>query len=205
MLKLDRRPMQLGPSINTRTQKHGEENVTALDIPFSGLALSKDELCAVMLDPRAYKLLYKKRKNRLDQPMWGSLIKALVFRQKIAGCTIVLYVGRKQVLLSDATLSKVHLERNEGGVTHLSATIQCVPDLDENRPMMESLLARLNDKLDIQIVCEHYGAQPDLPLEEDDDSDDGDDDEEDDANAKERGRGFAESVRQRNDLASDQD
>ena len=35
MLSLNKRPARIGPSINTPTEKHGEEDVPACDIPIS--------------------------------------------------------------------------------------------------------------------------------------------------------------------------
>jgi hypothetical protein len=41
IMNLTKRPAQIGPSINTRTEKHGEENVPGVDIQVSGLMLDK--------------------------------------------------------------------------------------------------------------------------------------------------------------------
>lgn len=178
MLKLDRREAKIGSSINTRTQIHGEENVTALDIPIKGVALSPEELGFVMLNPRAHKLLYTKKKGRPDQPIWGKLFGALPFRNKVKGATVTLYIGRKPLKLIDVNLTKGRLETLEGGTTHWHFTVQCTPDLDES---IEALLGRLNTKVDIAIDCQGYGEQDELPLEEDEKPDDeGDDDGEED-------------------------
>ena len=36
-LSLTKRPAKIGPSINTRTQRHGDDDVPATDIPLSGI------------------------------------------------------------------------------------------------------------------------------------------------------------------------
>ena len=43
-MKLKKRVAKIGPSINTRTEKHGEENVPAIDIPLSSIMLTGKEL-----------------------------------------------------------------------------------------------------------------------------------------------------------------
>lgn len=177
MLKLDRRKAKIGSSINTRTQIHGEDNVTALDIPLKGVALSPEELGFVMLNPRAHKLLYTKKKGRPDQPIWGGILGALPFANKVKGVTVTLYIGRKPLKLIDVSLTKLRLEPQEGGTTHWSFTVQCTPDLDES---IEALLGRLNTDVDLMLECQGYGEQEELPLEEEDpDADEGDDGEDD--------------------------
>lgn len=194
MLKLDRRSVLMGPSINTRTQKHGEDNITALDIPLSCICLSSEELAIVMLNKAAYRFLYGRKKGRPDEPIFGSLVSCLKFKKKVEAVSAVLYLGRKQLRILDATLSKVTIEPQVGGVTWLSFTLQCTPDLDDEHPIMEALFSRLNEKIDLQIECEHYGAQPELPLEEEeeidpeDEEDEDNEDDEDDTPAKGKGR-----------------
>ena len=199
-LKLSKREIDLGDSINTRTQKHGSEKVTAFDVPLKNMALSKEELCEVCLNPRAYRLLYSRRKGRPDQPIWGKLVDSFHLRGKITGVSAVLYLGRRQLRIADATLKTVFFETPEGGTALLSGTLQFIPDLDENHPIIDSLFSRLGQKIDVQLECESYGAQPELPLEEDEEEDPDEEEEDEDGDNPERGSGFAENARQRRAL-----
>lgn len=177
-LKLERRTAQIGSSINTRTQMHGDEHVTALDIPIVKVCLSDEELGQVLLNSRAYKLLYSKTKNRPDEPTFGKVLGAMPFRGKIKAVSVDIFLGRRVLRIPDGTLTKVKIEPTSGGTTWLQFTVQCVPDLDDNHPIIEALLSKLSEPIDIAIECEGYGAQPELPLEEPEDPEAGEEGEE---------------------------
>jgi len=183
-LKLTRRTISLGGSINPRTQKHGNENVTALDVPLLKIALSPEELGEVMLNPKAHKLLFSKKKGRPDEPSFGKVASIIPFNHKVIGVSCRLYLGRRVLAVTDATLNRCRIEL-QPGVIWWHVQLQCVPDLDENHPLMEALMSRLGEQIDAEIECEHYGAQPELPLEEDEDEEEGEqtdiEDEEEDA------------------------
>jgi hypothetical protein len=179
MLKLERRTAKLGPAINTRTQKHGAADVTALDIPLGRIALTKEELCEVMLDDQAYKHLYISKKKNPDEPRWGQTIGDIVFKGKVTGVVATLFLGRRQLRVIDAKLSKVRVQRNSGGLSWWDVQLQCVPDLDESHPVMENLFARLNQEIEVELEIEHYGAQPQLPLEDEEEDDSERDDDKD--------------------------
>ena len=161
MLKIDRRRCSIGSSINTRTEKHGEDDVTALDIPLVKIGLTAAELPEVMLEKHAYELLYNTRKGRPDEPIW-SRFHPLTFAQKIEGVNVWSYLGRKTLKRKGVTLAKVRIEPQIGGVTFLSVQVQCTPTLDDT---IEALLGALNREVEVMIDAPHWGAQPDLPLE----------------------------------------
>lgn len=165
-LKLDKRSCLIGHGINTRTQKHGSENVTALDIPIQRLALSKEELGEVLLYPDAYKALHSKSRGRPDEPLFGKVLGNLPFAHKVPQVTITLYLGRRQLKLPITTLKSARIVRPGGGLVWWEFLIQCVPDLDENHPIMESLFSKLGEEIDLALECEGYGAQQDLPLDD---------------------------------------
>jgi hypothetical protein len=165
-LKLERRSAVIGSSINTRTEKHGEEDVAALDIPLLRIGLDKDELCEVLLEKHAYKLLYNTRRGRPDEPLFGKILRPFRLVDKITGANVNIFLGRRTLKLVDVNLPNVQLDRQPGGTTWLSCQVQCTPTLDES---IETLLSKLNATVDVSIECESYGAQPDLPLEPDPD------------------------------------
>jgi hypothetical protein len=170
-LVLARREIQIGNQIRVNTLKHGKENVSGLFIPMAGLALTAEELAEVMLEPKAYNYLYRKLRGRPDQPIWSKLSPTIHLDGKVGNVNATLYLGRRQLKVIDGTMAKRALTCNEGGTSHLGFELQCVPELDEAHPIMEALFSRASAKIDIEIECETYGAQPDLPLEQPEDTD----------------------------------
>lgn len=187
-LSLTRRAAQFGNSISVNTQHHGDKDVSALYLNFSSFPITKEELPEVCLEKDAYRLLYRKWKGRPDEPIWGKLSPEMKFKDKVKGVSAVLYLGRKQLKVNDATLSGIRLEPQTGGISQLSFQLQCVPDMDENHPMMEALLSRVNQKLDLELLCESYGAQPELPLEEEEPDEADETDEDEDEKPAKRGK-----------------
>jgi hypothetical protein len=168
MLKLEKRTILLGGSINPRTQKHGTENVTALDIPLQQIPLSEEELGVVLLNDKAPKALFIRKKGRPPEPIFGKVATIIPFDHKVKGVNAKLFLGRKALTVADATLSRCRLEIRQG-VIWWHVQLQCVPDLDDNHPIMEALMSRMGEPIDFELDCQGYGAQPELPLEEDED------------------------------------
>jgi hypothetical protein len=54
MTTLTSRPAQLGPTINDRTEMHGNEGKPALDLTITGIVLSAEEYNAIAQHPGAY-------------------------------------------------------------------------------------------------------------------------------------------------------
>ena len=74
MLTLPTRPAKIGGSINTRTEKHGDDDVAALDIPLEFL-LEPDELCAILKTEDAAARLFTGAFNHeltITSETWGS-------------------------------------------------------------------------------------------------------------------------------------
>lgn len=169
-LSITRRTATMGSGINTRTEKHGDEDILAFDIPIKGVPLTQEDLEEVTLNKSAYKLLYRKVRNRPDEPVWGQLFQPLAMNAKVKGANVTLYVGRKALKLIDVNLAKVRIEIVSGGISLLHFQIQCKPALDDT---LEALFEKVNKPIDLAIECDGYGEQPELPLEEGDEGEDG--------------------------------
>lgn len=171
MLKLDRRTAATLVSVNPRPQKHGNENVTAMDIQLQGIPLSEEELGIVMQNDQAAKRLLIRKKGRPAEPIFGKVASIIPFMNKVEGVSAKLFLGRRLFAVSDAKLNRIRVELRQGIIAwHIQ--IQCVPDLDEDHPTIEALLSKLGEPIDFELECQSYGAQPDLPLEEDEDDED---------------------------------
>lgn len=172
MLKLDRRTAAALVSVNPRTQKHGNENVTALDIQLQGIPLSEDELGIVMQNDQAAKRLLIRKKGRPAEPIFGKVACMIPFMNKVDGVTAKIFLGRRLLSVTDAKLNRIRVELRQG-IMIWHVQIQCVPELDEDHPTIEALLGKLGEPIDVEIECQSYGAQPELPLEEDEDEEPG--------------------------------
>lgn len=168
MLKLDRRTAATLVSVNPRAQKHGNENVTALDIQLKGIPLSEEELGVVIQNDQAAKRLLVRKKGRPAEPVFGKVACIIPFMSKVDGVSAKLFLGRRLLAVTDAKLNAVKVELRQG-IIAWHVQIQCVPELDEDHPTIEALLSKLGEPIDVELECQSYCAQPDLPLEEDED------------------------------------
>lgn len=121
-------PALIGGSINTRTEKHGDENVTAMDIPLSGIMIGEAELCALLGDQGALAALFGDN----DAPRFPT-VKSLVIEGKFENATVAIEVGlmREVIELDQVRLAKIRLAPKQGLLTELSLTVQCTPDLEK--------------------------------------------------------------------------
>lgn len=131
ILKLNKRPCRLGGSINTRTEKHGDEDAPACDIPVEGLMLDRDELEA-LLGKGSYVALFINRRNSgmsVAEPTdLAKRVKTLQMTDKFIDSRAKLLLGIDgfEVLLEDElTVSKIKLEPQVGGLTACALTLQC--------------------------------------------------------------------------------
>ena len=88
MLNITMRPCQLGSSINTRVERHGDEDVPACDIPLDGIMLTEAELNLLLDDPHASRCLFTAVAG-VHQPALP-MIAALSLRSKLEGATVTL-------------------------------------------------------------------------------------------------------------------
>lgn len=167
MLNITSRACQLGASINTRAEKHGDEDVPACDIPLAGIMLDETELNALLNDPYAYRALFTDRGGHQEPSL--PQFEAHALREKLEGATVTLTVGTraKEIVLGDAKLKGLTLEPLSGGATSLSLKIQisgdAVPDV------VGVLLNHLNGHLTVEIadavaVEKKADKQMDLPV-----------------------------------------
>lgn len=163
MLNLDKRAAQIGNAIPCRSEMHGEDSVTALDIPLSGVMIGEHELNALMQDPYAYAVLFNARNgDKLPEPSLKN-IKPLSLTEKVEGAnvTIIHGVTSETIKLTNVKIAKIKLEPKVGGLTELCFSVQCTPDLNDQ---VAKLLGRLNSTVEISIDGGQFGAQQELPL-----------------------------------------
>jgi hypothetical protein len=164
-LTIDMRPAKLGKSINTRTEMHGEETVTALDIPLAGILLDAEELNALLGDPKAHACFFSLIVGDQTRPRFPSL-SGLQLDGKFAECYVELALGiGDPMLLENVKVASVVLTPLPGGLTELRCKVQCTPDL----ALAPRLLKYIGQSIDASIVLgeamrKGEDAQPELPL-----------------------------------------
>lgn len=159
---ISKRDAHIGTNIPFRTQFHGDDPVTAGDVPVSGIMLGAEELNALLQEPHAHRALFAKRSgSTLDDPLFKGLA-PFKLKDKIEAADVVLFVGaNSEVKLGLCKLKNVTLEPKTGGLTELSCTIQSTPTLDKR---IAVLLDHMDAGVQIEIGYEHNAHQPELPM-----------------------------------------
>jgi hypothetical protein len=146
---ISKRPCKIGTSINTRTEKHGDEDVPACDIPLVGIMLQAEELNALLGDQNAHKSLFAKAKGGAPQEPLFRQLKPFVLRDRFEDGAVTLTLGLNgdEIEFDDVTLARVTLEPRTGGLTELSVQVQCSPPVED----MARAIAFLNCDADAEI------------------------------------------------------
>jgi hypothetical protein len=145
-LAITKRPAQLGQSINTRTEKHGDDHVPACDIPLLGVMLTAEEVDKLV--PFFTAAHFDEGKG-MKVPTFPQLEPArLVYKFEAAKVRIVLGVNGNgtAIELEDCKLSKLRLHPMAGGLTELRLTVQTVMPKH-----IERLLDRLSGEVSVEI------------------------------------------------------
>lgn len=171
-LNVSKRPGHLGELLNIRPKMIREDRFARFGIPVVGVELNREEYGSqLLLNPNAVKHFWKKFKGRdpeLAYPMLGTQTLSRVIRD----CTVNLWLQDRIMTLTSVTLAKSRVSLLSNSVVW-GFTMQAMPQLND---LVESLLATLGQPVLIEIACPTWGAQPDLPLEEDDDDGEGEGD-----------------------------
>lgn len=164
MLTISSRPCQLGTSINTRTEMHGDESVPACDIPLVGITLDAEELGTLLGEPRAHKALFKPERGH-DEPLFPQ-IEPIALSDKIEDASVIIGLNSGEVHLEGVKLKGLTLKPMNGGLTLLSLKVQASgEDIAEK-------VGELVNCLDHTVTIEIHGGervtkdskQQDLPI-----------------------------------------
>ena len=173
-MKLKKRVAKIGPSINTRTEKHGEENVPAIDIPLSSIMLSGKELGRLLRQETAAEDWFEKNSDGLKEPKYKN-VKMLSLDGKFEESALTLFVGlnETEITFTGIKYTKLKLLPQTGGLTELRLTAQCTPELDKS---ITTLLGFLNHDCSAELNLGKLeignDRQKDLALNDDDEDED---------------------------------
>jgi hypothetical protein len=165
-MMLNRRPMKIGGSINSRTEKHGDKDVPAFDIPISFM-LERHELNEFMGDKVTFASWFNERPDGLPEPLHPQ-VKFYAVNWEFEDSTVSLYLGLKErfFYLEECTLTKFKLAPQVGGLTEMKVTVQVAVD-EVNSALVEWLNKDGHCEVDIGKLSEKEKAkkrQPELPL-----------------------------------------
>lgn len=134
-ISLDKRPCHLGPSINNRREKHGTENVPALDLGIEGYLLSKQELDK-LVGQGFWNSRYETRSaGQPAAPAWKK-IKSEKFSEKLEADLVISFLSEsvKPIEITEAKISKLEFEYQIGGLTACNFTVSTSQDdVDVNK------------------------------------------------------------------------
>jgi len=158
MLNLNRRAAHIGVSFNGRREKHGDEDVPALDIKLEGITLGEKEFNALLGDPHAEEAFFDPpgKTSTLVVPRFPKL-DSLKLKDKIKGVKVSIWLDGKDtpILLDGCDLAKITLDPQDGGTVALSCQVQCSEPGDK-------AVSKLFDHLGATVSVEIVELQTDL-------------------------------------------
>lgn len=130
MFKLRSKPCHIGSSINTRTQRRGEEREPYLDIPIV-INLTAKEICAITGEPHTADAWFETKDGKPDEPLFKNLA-PYRFQGKFENslATITVGVNAEKIDCGNCTLNKLVFEPQSDGRTALALKIQTNATID---------------------------------------------------------------------------
>jgi len=137
--------------LNTRSEQHGDDLVTAIDLKFS---MDCGNAVLDLFHPQLRRMLFCKLENQpakdqgelaLGEPpdlpnlRWPQL-DALRWMEELTGRTLTLSYGiggESDIVLRDCRINNLKIEPLEGGTVHLVFRVQCVPP--QHVPVIDQL------------------------------------------------------------------
>lgn len=163
MFKLRSKPCHIASSINTRTQRKGEEREPYMDIAIT-ISVTTKEACAITGEPHTADAWFETKDGKFDKPLFKNLA-PYRFTSKFENSLAVITVGvnEQKIDCGNCTLNKLIFEPQSDGRTALKLKIQTAIT-SERTP----LFLWLDHDADVQLQFgEMVGdeAQEELPLE----------------------------------------
>lgn len=159
--------IQIGGSINVRTEKHGDENVSAMDIPCAML-IKRKELNQLMREETTDALLFKSQNEGHYEPVFGGKIGPIPVLGKFKKSKVALKCGvnEQEITFEDCVLSKLKIDPQIGGMTLLKFTVQAKLT-DDTNPIFHFANSSQPGQVNTgKFQEEKADDQPELPLGE---------------------------------------
>lgn len=169
MLEISKIHAQLGKIANN-LEKHGDDDVSAFDVPVTGILLDKKSLNRFLDDSQASAALFNTTRTNDTEPVF-KIFKPLVLKDTFEGIRVDFNLGGKEFTLTDCKASKVSVELRNGGTAEISLQLRVRP---ENDKQILLFLGYQNREIDIaladaKVALKGGQKQGELALEGDDD------------------------------------
>lgn len=154
---------QMGKLANN-LEKHGEEEVTAFDIPVEGITLRPEAVNQLLEDPYADRWLFND-KGGTREPSTRKF-EPFRLRDTYEGATVSMKFGDDTFTFTECRIKDVELEPRTGGDTLLGFSVRVRP---ENDKQILQLLGHQNREVNIDITDARIAVkggrkQQELPL-----------------------------------------
>lgn len=145
-LEISNRPCHISNAMATNTERHGEEDVGAIDLPIDGIMLNRADLDALLGDGAHAALYvtppYAVGEEPAPQPRFPCF-KPVRLDESFENASVLLTLGWGQtdeaIELSGAKVRSIELDLQSGGLTMLSCKIRGKPDAGEVAMLFEYL------------------------------------------------------------------
>jgi hypothetical protein len=123
--ELTARPCKID-NINPRVERHGDEEVPAVDIRLTGITLSKAELIRLTGDAQAWNLMFEEGKGGVIEPTLQCFDSTRYLEAKFEECHSTLRFGMQKTEheLDEHKIKSCAFKPLVGGMTELTLTIQ---------------------------------------------------------------------------------
>lgn len=134
-LTLDKRPCHISNAMSTNTEKHGDEDVGAIDLPVDGIVLKKADLEA-LLGAGAFEALYLTDTD-LPEVRFTALNYPLSLKAEFTDARVELWLGihgdkpdDPGLVLGECKVRALKVTPTAGGMTLCKLSVRATPDAD---------------------------------------------------------------------------
>jgi hypothetical protein len=164
MNTITKRAAVIGRSIPFRTEDHGDDEVSATDIPLKGIMLAGREIDEILDCSGAYAALFKIPDEGTPEPLIARLA-PIKLADKIEEAHVVLTLDKERLYsLKPVRLKDVTLELIRGGA-QMSCKVQATPALDaKGSADLGRLVAQMGMGVHVTISYAHNAAQAEMDV-----------------------------------------
>lgn len=173
MYKLRSKACHISSSINTRTQRKGEEREPYMDIAIT-FSVTTKEACAITGEPHTADAWFETKDGKFDKPLFKNFA-PYRFTSKFENSLAVITVGVNELKIDcgNCTLNKLVFEPLPDARTALKLKIQCAitsertplflwldHDADVQLQFGEMVGDEVQEELPLEVAAEKEGDQP---------------------------------------------
>jgi hypothetical protein len=129
MLSIAKTHAILGKVANN-IEYRGDEEVTAFDIPVSGILLDLEQVKTLLDDPYADRWLFNETKSGAIEPVTRAL-EPRVLKDAFEGAKVCFHIGKAEFTLTDCKIQGVTLDPENGGNTKVNLKLRVRPESDK--------------------------------------------------------------------------